>query len=161
MPVKVRLTRSGKIFEVFISTLQKYKEAIGICVLVTRPYQTFVRTMQDKGLDVQKMFVLDLCGYADASNVVCVAPADLTLLNLAVEDIVAELPPQRKFLVFESFSRLTVYNPPKLVAKFAIAFFKHLRALDVECSIIVAQDGLDAELLAALKQAADVIEYVE
>src|SRR3989344_5015200 len=111
MPVKVRLTKSEKTFDVFVSTLQKYKDSIGISVLVTRPYQPFVNIMQQKNFDVRRVFVLDLCGYADAPNVVCVAPSDLTLLNMAVEDIVSELPPQRKFLVFESFGRLTVYNP--------------------------------------------------
>ena len=161
MPVKVRLTQSEKTFDVFISTLQKYKDVVGIGVIVSRPYRTVAKILYDKGIDANQMFLLDLCGHADAPNLVSVAPSDLTLINLAVEDIVAALPSGRKFLVFESFSRLTVYNSPKLVAKFTIAFFKHLRALDVESSIIVAEDGLNPELLAALKQAADVIEYVE
>lgn len=161
MPVKVRLTQSEKTFDVFVSTLQKYKDVVGIGVIVTRPYQTFAKVMHDKNVDVNQMFLLDLCGHADASNLISITPSDLTLINLAIEDIVAALPDGRKFLVFESFSRLTVYNPPKLVAKFTISFFKRLRALDVESSIIVAEDGLNPELLAALKQAADVIEYVE
>ncbi len=150
--IKLIVTKSEKVQDLFVSSVKKFSKMSGVCVLVAKPYSA----VADK-LKSSSIIFIDTLAESEEENVIYVPPSNLTALSIAVNQALQSFE-GKKFLVFDSFATLTVRNPPKVVSKFALFLLERVRTWDVEAVIIVTKEATDAELLAVLKQSVDKVE---
>ncbi|VVB81715.1 Uncharacterised protein [uncultured archaeon] len=149
--IKLIVTKSEKMQGLFLSSVKKFKSS-GVCVLVAKPYSAVKSSLKSS-----RIFFIDTLAESSEENVIHVPPSNLTALSIAINQALQSLE-GKKFLAFDSFSTLTVRNPPKVVSKFALFLLERIRSWDVDTVIIVSKESTDAELLAILKQSVDKVE---
>ncbi|MBS3124859.1 hypothetical protein J4211_01230 [Candidatus Woesearchaeota archaeon] len=158
MVVSLIITRGEKTTDAFLTQLQKVSGEIGICVLLMRKYDEMVRLLAKKNIKSDGFLFVDGCSSPDETNMIHTSLDNLTLMSITINEAIQALPKERRFVAFDAFGTLALYNAPRVVAKFAFFLNQQVRELGMDCVWIVAREGLDPELLATLKQCADVIE---
>lgn len=158
MVVTLIIARGEKTTDAFMAQLQKMSGKIGICVLLMRKYEEIARLLEKKNIDKAGFLFVDGCSSPDETKMIHTSLDDLTLMSITLSEAIQALPPERRFVAFDAFGTLALYNSPRVVAKFAFFLNQQVRELEIDCILVVAKEGIDPELLATLKQCADVIE---
>jgi len=156
--VSLIITRGEKTTDAFLAQLQKMSGEVGICVLLMRKYEEMVKILDKKNIKSDGFLFVDGCSSPDETRMIHTSLDNLTLMSITLNEALQALPKERRFVAFDAFGTLALYNTPRVVAKFASFLNQHVRELGVDCILVVAREGLDPELLATLKQCADVIE---
>ena len=157
MTVNLVITGSDKTSSLFASRLEAVSGQNGVCVLLTRRYSEIKPVFSKKDIRSNGFIFIDQ-SYSDEPNVIHTSLEDLTLLSITLNQAVQSLPRNNRFLAFDSFSALTLYNSARVVSKFAFFIVQQMREIGVDCLFVVGREGLDAGLLSTLKQCADKIE---
>jgi KaiC/GvpD/RAD55 family RecA-like ATPase len=154
----LKLVKSEKVQEAFLSSVKKFGKASGVCVLLTKPYSVFELMLRKRGVNPKELFFIDTLAESEQDNVVHAASGNLTALSITINQALQSMPDKDKFLVFDSISTLAVHSSPNAVSKFALFLIEHIRQWKVNAVIIAAAESTDKELLSILKQSCDKVE---
>lgn len=139
----------------------------GIVVAVNRPYTVMKETLAKEGVDVKKLFFIDLVtrtpdgrpqAYADC---ICVTSSqNLTEISIAISQALSVLPKGKRFLLLDSVNTLMTYNNPAIVLKFFHFVITKLREAGVNGIFVVSDDKADHALMVQLSSFVDKVVEV-
>jgi len=145
-----------------IKYLINKKQIPGIYITVNRPYENMVKTLEQNGIDIKKLFFIDcitptLKGSPDRNeNVLFVAsPQSLTDLGIVLSEVMESVKVPDKFLFLDSLSTLTIYNSAVTVAKFSHFVVNKIRVGSFKGIFITLDKETDETLIRTLSQFCD------
>lgn len=135
----------------------------GIYITINRPYESLSRLLQNRGIDTDGIFFIDcvtlpVIGVPKrAEKCLFISPTDLTDLALSVDEWVATMPKNEKFLFMDSLSTLLFYNTTGNVAKFSHFFTAKMRLWDLTGIFMSLEKENDPHFLDEITQFCDRI----
>lgn len=150
MSMSVVESSGEKIASVLASSIKKIGGK-GICVLLSKSSETYKPLLRKAGVNVDNILFIDTVSDSDDKNVINMAGGGLTALALTLREALSGFP-EARFVIFESFSSLTLNHSIDSVSQFARFMFSRLNELDVEGIVIVGKAASDAKLVGVLKQ---------
>ncbi|MBN2014792.1 MAG: hypothetical protein JW778_06395 [Candidatus Altiarchaeota archaeon] len=135
----------------------------GIYITVNRPYEPLSRLLQDHGINIDKLFFVDcvtlpVIGVPKrAERCLFISPADLTDIALSVDEWVASMPKNEKFLFMDSLSTLLFYNSAGSLARFSHFFTAKMRLWNLTGIFMSLEKENDPHFLDEITQFCDRI----
>jgi len=121
--------------------LTKHLKTKVIYISLNRSYTKLNAEFKDSGVDISMVYFIGLNGKGHASKLKNLSPVrppfSLTKIGIELSKILES--GQYEFLMLDSVSALTVYNPPALVKKFMHYLVSRLRTVDVGGGILMLQ----------------------
>jgi len=150
--------------EVALRVLIKIKDMSGVYVTFNRPYSNLKATVERQGLDVSKLFFIDLitesaggktersaedrCFYVSS-------PKNLTELSILMEQAMIRLPRERRFVFIDSISTMLIYNDQDTVLRFIHSLTGKMRLLGITGIIFLLEKESDEKFRAQVSQFCD------
>ncbi len=135
----------------------------GVYVTLSKPYETILKTMQNKDIDTRLIIFIDAvtktAGGELRKEENCLyigSPEKLSDISIAMDQAVMALPSAKRFLFFDSLSILLIYSQPKTVARFIHFLAGKMRVWKVKGIIISLRREKDDALIKELMQFCDV-----
>ncbi|NYZ79399.1 hypothetical protein H0N99_04600 [Candidatus Micrarchaeota archaeon] len=138
----------------------------GAYVTFNRPYSTLKATIKGMGLDLSKLFFIDLItesagGSAErcaTDNCFYVSsPKNLTELSILMEQAMLRLPAEKRFVFIDSISTMLIYNDPDTVLRFIHALTGKMRLLGITGIIFLLEKESDEKFKAQVAQFCDKV----
>jgi hypothetical protein len=136
-------------YQEFVKDFSKsyLNEGISCYTTLSRPYQSLVSFLQKIEIDTDSIFFIDTSTKMASNSTVqadnCLfieSPSALTNLSIAMNKVVEASSP--KYIFFDSLSTLLIYNPEKVIIKFAKDVITKVRSTKTKI-ILVCLDGKD------------------
>jgi len=151
--------------EIALKVLVKNKNMSGSYITFNRPYSTLKKFIEDEGLDVSKLFFIDLItesagGKVDRSNAdrcfYVSSPKNLTELSILIEQAMLRLPrTENRFVFIDSISTMLIYNDSDTVLRFIHSLTGKMRLLGITGIIFLLEKESDEKFLAQVAQFCD------
>jgi len=157
-------TNADESFETSIALVDYFSKINdkGIIISANRPYTNLISFYKKNGIDVDKIFVLDLISksqHADikADNVFYIDNASsLTNISLALDDNIKKFS-GKKFVFIDSITTMLIHNDPSVFARFIHNIFTKFRINEVDCFIITLEDITNIETRSEIAQLCDKV----
>jgi len=152
--------------EVALRVLIKKKEMYGAYVTFNRPYNTLKISIAEQGIDVSKLFFIDLItesagGSAERSSedkcFFVSSPKNLTELSILMEQAMLRLPREKRFVFIDSISTMLIYNDPDTVLRFIHSLTGKMRLLGITGIIFLLEKESDEKFKAQVAQFCDKV----
>ena len=151
--------------EIALRVLVKNKNMGGTYVTFNRPYTTLKKFIEDQGLDMSKLFFIDLItesagGKADRNSsdrcFYVSSPKNLTELSILIEQAMLRLPrTENRFVFIDSISTMLIYNDADTVLRFIHALTGKMRLLGITGIIFLLEKESDEKFMAQVAQFCD------
>ncbi|MEM3555141.1 MAG: ATPase domain-containing protein [Candidatus Micrarchaeia archaeon] len=152
--------------EIALRVLIKKKDMCGVYVTFNRPYSTLKESVGKQGLDLSKLFFIDLItesagGKAERSATdrcfYVSSPKNLTELSILMEQAMLRLPRERRFVFIDSISTMLIYNDPDTVLRFIHSLTGKMRLLGITGIIFLLEKESDEKFRAQISQFCDTV----
>ncbi len=145
--------------------LVKNRGLAGIYVTLNKPYRKLKYLLDAKGVDTERVIFIDAisserdkegagkvkgCLYIDT-------PQNLTDLGIAIENAMSAISRGKRFLIFDSFSSLSVFHEPNTVNKFARFLCGRMESWGVIGVVLAISAEKDKGMVALLRQFIDTV----
>ncbi|NYZ76018.1 hypothetical protein H0N98_02095 [Candidatus Micrarchaeota archaeon] len=150
--------------EIVLKVLIGKKGMNGAYVTFNRPYSTLKASIEKMGLDVSKMFFIDLITESAGGTVQRSAgdrcfyvssPKNLTELSILMEQAMLRLPSDKRFVFIDSISTMLIYNDSDTVLRFIHALTGKMRLLGITGIIFLLEKESDEKFKAQVAQFCD------
>jgi archaellum biogenesis ATPase FlaH len=150
--------------DIALRVLVKNKNMSGTYVTFNRPYSTLKKAVEDQGLNLSKMFFIDLItesagGKAEKSTgdrcFYVSSPKNLTELSILIEQAMLRLPKEKRFVFIDSISTMLIYNDADTVLRFIHSLTGKMRLLGITGIIFLLEKESDEKFLAQVAQFCD------
>jgi hypothetical protein len=159
-------TSAEKALEISLSTIRYLidkKQYIGIVVSASRPYKNITQLYQQKGIDTNKILIIDCLSKSqsinleDAGNVLYLdAVSDLTSISLAVKGSMEKIQ-GNKFVFIDSITSMLIHNEPTVFARFIHGVLTKMRISGTSGLLISLERETDKDIRAEIAQLCDKI----
>ena len=159
-------TSAEKALEISLSTIRYLidkKQYIGIVVSASRPYKNITQLYQQKGIDTNKILIIDCLSKSqsinleDAGNVLYLdAVSDLTSISLAVKGSMEKIQ-GNKFVFIDSITSMLIHNEPTVFARFIHGVLTKMRISGTSGLLISLERETDNDIRAEIAQLCDKI----
>lgn len=152
--------------EIALKVLIGKKGMCGAYVTFNRPYSTLKAAIGGMGLDLSKLFFIDLItesagGTAEkASGDRCFyvsSPKNLTELSILMEQAMLRLPREKRFVFIDSISTMLIYNDSDTVLRFIHSLTGKMRLLGIAGIIFLLEKESDEKFKAQVAQFCDKV----
>jgi len=150
--------------EVALRVLIKKKDMCGTYVTFNRPYTTLKISIEQQGLDISKLFFIDLItesagGKAERTDrcFFVSSPKNLTELSILLEQAMLRLPRDKRFVFMDSISTMLIYNDQDTVLRFIHSLTGKMRLLGLTGIIFLLEKESDEKFLAQIAQFCDKV----
>lgn len=152
--------------EVVLKVLVGKKGMSGAYVTFNRPYSTLKVSIGEMGLDLSKLFFIDLITESAGGNAErCAAdrcfyvssPKNLTELSILMEQAMLRLPREGRFVFIDSISTMLIYNDSDTVLRFIHTLTGKMRLLGITGIIFLLDKESDEKFRAQVAQFCDKI----
>ena len=145
-----------------LDILMKKHGHIGSYVTVNRPYESILPYLKKNSVDTDKLFFID-CITKHANSKVpktnnCIfldSPSNLTDIAIALHEYVIATKNNKKFLVLDSLSTLSIHNEPMAMMKFLHYLTAKMRLWSLNGIMITLHEETDRRLISELAQFCD------
>lgn len=150
--------------EIVLKVLIGKKGMCGTYVTFNRPYSTLKASIEGMGLDVSRLFFIDLItesagGSAQRSAsdrcFYVSSPKNLTELSILMEQAMLRLPRDRRFVFIDSISTMLIYNDSDTVLRFIHSLTGKMRLLGITGIIFLLEKESDEKFKAQVAQFCD------
>jgi len=159
-------TSAEKALEISLSTIRYLidkKQYIGIVVSASRPYKNITQLYQQKGIDTNKILIIDCISKSqsinleNAGNVLYLdAVSDLTSISLAVKGSMEKIQ-GNKFVFIDSITSMLIHNEPTVFARFIHGVLTKMRISGTSGLLISLERETDKDIRAEIAQLCDKI----
>jgi len=152
--------------EIALKVLVKNKNMCGTYITFNRPYSTLKKSIDDQGLDLSRLFFIDLITEsaggkaercADNRCFYVSSPKNLTELSILIEQAMLRLPRDKRFVFIDSISTMLVYNDTDTVLRFIHSLSGKMRLLGIAGIIFLLEKESDQKFLAQVSQFCDTV----
>ncbi|MCX6775981.1 MAG: hypothetical protein NT130_03985 [Candidatus Micrarchaeota archaeon] len=152
--------------EIALKVLVTNKNMCGTYITFNRPYSTLKKTIEDQGLDLSRLFFIDLItesagGKAErCNNYRCFyvsSPKNLTELSILIEQAMLRLSGEKRFVFIDSISTMLVYNDADTVLRFMHSLTGKMRLLGITGIVFLLEKESDEKFLAQVSQFCDTV----
>ncbi len=150
--------------EIALKVLITKKDMGGVYVTFNRPYSTLKVSIEGMGLDVSRLFFIDLItesaggsaqrGAGDKCFYVS-SPKNLTELSILMEQAMLRLPRDKRFVFIDSISTMLIYNDQDTVLRFIHSLTGKMRLLGITGIIFLLEKESDEKFKAQVAQFCD------
>jgi archaellum biogenesis ATPase FlaH len=134
-------------------------------VTLNRPYVSLNKFLESAKIDIDSMFFIDTStkmssiASPDADNCIFIeSPSALTSLSIAVTEIVNNSNPE--YVLFDSLSTLSIYNPENAIIKFTNDLINKTRASESKLILISIGSGEGDKVIEKVSMFTDYVEYI-
>lgn len=151
-----------------VSTIKNLteKDYIGIVVSASRPYNNLIKMYESKGIDLDKLFVLDCVskelnkGITAEGNVLFLQNvSSLTEISIAINKSITAIP-AKKFIFIDSITTMLIHNDPSVYVRFIHSILTKLRIHGVNGLMISLKGETNKEVRAEISQLCDKVVSV-
>lgn len=128
-----------------------------LIVTVNKPYKVLTKVYQKEGISPESYFVIDaVTQYSGGAGVsgprvkYINNPANLTDLGIAITEVLKQMPPGKKCIIFDSVSMLLIHIPSTTASKFLHFVVNKLQLSDVSGIFLSVEKGLDPVVMSQL-----------
>ncbi len=156
--------RYREVISTVVRVLSRDGKRPGIYLTANLPHQQLIGRLEADGVPTADILFLDAVTESRSREIAENAigfdsPANLTSLSIALTNAVDEMGPEKPFLLIDSLTTLSMYNPTRTLT----AFFHHLtgrsRDWGLTAAVIAVEGEAESELMANIRQMCDrVIE---
>jgi KaiC/GvpD/RAD55 family RecA-like ATPase len=152
--------------EIVLKVLIGKKGMNGAYVTFNRPYSTLKTSITGMGLDLSKLFFVDLITESAGGNAerstsdrcfYVSSPKNLTELSILMEQAMLRLPAEKRFVFIDSISTMLIYNDPDTVLRFIHSLTGKMRLLGVTGIIFLLEKESDEKFKAQVAQFCDKV----
>ena len=133
----------------------------GLHVTLNTPLETLLETLDNRKIKYSNFVFIDgISNTSDAKKLegekykYIESPRDLVDLVFIIDEEIAKIKTQKKFLVVDSISTLLIYNSPQAIQQFAHTLTGKMRAWKLK-GILIAMDDTDGTALNSISQFCD------
>ena len=150
--------------EIALKVLVANKSMCGTYVTFNRPYSTLKTSVEGQGLDVSRLFFIDLITESAGGKVerraddrcfYVSSPKNLTELSILIEQAMLRLPREKRFVFIDSISTMLIYNDADTVLRFIHSLTGKMRLLGITGIIFLLEKESDEKFLAQVAQFCD------
>jgi len=157
-------TSADQSFETSLASVQflSKKNDSGIIISASRPYSNLMKIYNDKKIDTNKIFIIDLISKSqdaavEADNVKYLDNVSaLTHISLAISDYIKALP-GKKFIFIDSITTMLIHNEPYVFTRFIHSILTRMRINGVEGLLISLTDRTNQDVRAEIAQLCDKV----
>ncbi|MBN2457537.1 hypothetical protein JXB31_00210 [Candidatus Woesearchaeota archaeon] len=154
-------------YQTFVKDFAKNYMNKGVSCYITlgRPYQSLVNNLKKMKVDTDSIFFIDTSTrmasmtLSQQDNCLFIeSPSALTNLSIAMNKVVETSDP--KYILFDSLSTLMIYNPEKVIIKFAKDIINKVRATNTKI-VLLCLDGKDeVNIIEKISMFVDKMEHI-
>lgn len=128
-----------------------------LIVTVNKPYKVLTKVYQKEGISPESYFVIDaVTQYSGGAGVsgprvkYVNNPSNLTDLGIAITEVLKQMPPGKKCIIFDSVSMLLIHIPSATASKFLHFVVNKLQLSDISGIFLSVEKGLDPVIMSQL-----------
>ncbi|HLD88691.1 MAG TPA: hypothetical protein VI894_00645 [Candidatus Nanoarchaeia archaeon] len=117
-----------------------------VYVSINRPYRSIISELGSRSIKIENVYIIDMVSKIEKMQEVnervlfISAPTSLTETSIAIESALASIKNNRKIVIFESTSTMSLYNGEKKMISFFHFLINRLRDYDSKLAIISTKD---------------------
>lgn len=163
------LAEPEKIQEMNLRVIRKILQSncTPLIVTVNKPYKVLMKMYAKEGISPDSCYVIDTV--TQYSGGVCVPnprvkfinnPSNITELGIAIIELLKQMPPGKKCILFDSVSMLLIHIPSATASKFLHFVVNKLQLSDISGIFLSVEKGLDPVILSQMSSYVDhIMDY--
>jgi hypothetical protein len=163
------LAQPEKVQDMNILVLKKILESncTPLIVSVNKPYKVLVKMYAKEGISPDRYYVID--AVTQYSGGECTPgprvkyvtnPSNLTDLGIAITELLKQMPPGKKCIMFDSVSMLLIHIPSVTASKFLHYVVNKLQLSEISGIFLCVEKGLDPLILSQMTAFVDhIMDY--
>ena len=146
-----------------LATVLLGKKLGGIYITTSRPSSHIIAELEETGANLSDLYFVDLVSMTvggntdDARTLFIESPTMLESILLNISLLERRLKSKRRFVMFDSINRLSIYSEPKVLKEFINVLGNSMRIKAIYTMLMTVEEQTDGDLAAALELLADTM----
>jgi hypothetical protein len=138
-----------------------------LIITVNKPCKVLAKMYAKEGISPDSYYVIDTVTQYSGGECIpgpkvkyVTNPSNITDLGIAITEILKQMPPGKKCIMFDSVSMLLIHIPSVTASKFLHFVVNKLKLSDVSGVLLCAEKGLDPLILSQMSSFVDhIMDY--